>query len=185
MNKIILQLTVDHHRQSELLTLFDEQMVALSIEEDFDCRLTEGILDYVKNQPDVFHHPLEEFIFDRARRHNEIRPILDKLQQEHSTMATQTEECRAFFIHWKREGELFDCRRASEIGRAYVKFQRQHMDLEDREVFPFVVRNLTETDWKAIDDYATAASLNADPLFGPTVIERYRNIRSDIQNKLG
>ncbi len=59
------------------------------------------------------------------------------------------------------------------------------MDIEDREVFPFLVRNLTGADWKAIDDYANTASLNADPLFGPTVIERYRNIRIDNQNKLG
>jgi hemerythrin-like domain-containing protein len=58
------------------------------------------------------------------------------------------------------------------------------MDLEDREVFPFVMKFLSETDWKAIDDYANAESLNVDPLFGPTVIERYFNIRSDIQKKL-
>lgn len=185
MNKIILQLTVDHHRLSELLTVLNEQMVALSFEEDFDYRLTEGILDYIRNQPNVFHHPLEEFIFDRARCHNEIRPIIDKLQHEHSTIANQTEACRAFYDNWKRDGELFDCRRASEVGKSYIEFQRQHMDIEEQEVFPFVVRNLTETDWKAIDDYANTTSLNADPLFGPTVIERYRNIRSDIQNKFG
>jgi hemerythrin-like domain-containing protein len=181
MNKIMLQLTIDHYRLNGLLTLLDEQMTELEIGNDFDYRLTEDILDYLNNQANITHHSLEEFIFDRIPNNIEIRPIIDKLEDEHSKIATQTHECRSFFIHWKREGELLDCQRASEIGKSYIESQRQHMDLEDREVFPFVIKFLSETDWKAIDDYANAESLNVDPLFGPTVIERYFNIRSDIQ----
>ncbi len=59
------------------------------------------------------------------------------------------------------------------------------MALEEREIFPFAVDALTEADWMEINEYAIAAAPSSDPVFGPTVIERYRNIRSNITKKLG
>ncbi len=67
----------------------------------------------------------------------------------------------------------------------YIDVQRQHIALEEREIFPFAVDALTAADRIEINEYAIAAAPSADPVFGPTVIERYRNIRSNIQKKLG
>ena len=59
------------------------------------------------------------------------------------------------------------------------------MALEERELFPFAVDTLTETNWKQINEYAIAAVPSVDPMFGPSVIERYGNIQSNIQKTLG
>ena len=186
MKKSILQLMEDHHRLAQLLILLDKQMRALDTDADFDSQLTLGILDYVKHQPDVFHHPLEELIFERVRRRSaELRPVIEKLKEEHLQLARQTRECQKRFVLWSREGELSDRAKASELGKAYVDFQRRHMALEEREFFPHVPEILSESDWKEINNYASVAAPIADPLFGPTTVERYRNIRNSIQEGLG
>ncbi len=185
MNKIILQLMEDHHRFSELLYLLSQEITVLNSDEDFDFQFALGILDYIKYQPDLLHHPLEELIFDRIWHHSERRPVIEKLQDDHSKLAGQTKECRIIFIRWKQEGELWDRTRANELVEDYIDVHRRHMAMEEREIFPFAVDTLTEADWEEINEYAIAAAPSADPLFGPTVMERYSNIRSNIQKKLG
>ena len=65
MNKIILQLTEDHHRKDELLNLLSQEITGFNSGDDLDYRFVLGILDYFNYQPDVFHHPREELIFDQ------------------------------------------------------------------------------------------------------------------------
>ncbi len=88
-------------------------------------------------------------------------------------------------MRWQREGELYDRARAGEFGKAYIDAQRKHVALEERNLFPRAAQILTEADWKVISDYADVSSPSADPVFGPPVIERYRNIRDSIQKELG
>ena len=185
MNKIILQLSEDHHRISELLGLLDEQLSCLDTDDEFDCQLTLGILDYVKHYPDVFHHPLEELIFDRARDRGVRQSTIDRLMNEHTMLRAQTNECRTIFTRWHREAELSDRTSTIQLGKAYVEDQRRHIALEERAFFPLADEFLTDADWTSVTSYANIASPAADPLFGPTVIERYRNIRNSIRHKLG
>ena len=185
MDEIIFQLNSDHHRLGQILSLLQEQMTALEIDEYFDVRLTQEILDYIKSYPNVHHHPLEEYLFDRVRHHSEIGSTIKKLRNEHSKILTQTKACWTFFILWNREGELFDRQRAIEIGKSYVELQRLHMRVEDQEVFPFMFENLTDTDMREIRDYVDAASLFPDPFFDREVMARYPNISSNIETRLG
>ena len=78
MNLIIQKLNQDHHRLAELLNVLDEQMDLLDSDIEFDSELTLGVLEYIKYYPDVFHHPLEELIFDRSacsKRHFTTRHL--------------------------------------------------------------------------------------------------------------
>ncbi len=88
------------------------------------------------------------------------------------------------FMRWQREGELYDRARAGEFGKAYIDAQRKHVALEERDFFPRAAQILTEADWKVISDDADVSSPSADPVFGPAVIEPYRNIRDSIQKGL-
>ncbi len=187
MNKVILQLTEDHHRINEMLNLLEQEITVLESGDDdnFDYQIVLGILDYIKYHPDVFHHPLEELIFDRLWRYSEKQSVIERLQEDHSKLAAQTRDCQMVFFRWRQEGELWDRTRASELAKNYIDVQRLHIALEEREIFPFAVDALTEADWMEINEYAIAAAPSTDPVFGPTVIERYRNIRSKIQKKLG
>ena len=184
MNKIILQLNEDHHRFSELLNVLNEQMMAINSDAEFDCRLTIGILDYVMHYPNVFHHPLEERIFERLKPADEIQPTIERVQRQHPELAAQTEQCRVFFLRWQREGELSDRVEASELGKAYIDAQRQHMALEERELFPLTAQMLTDEDWGYVYEFAEASSPTADPVFGPVVIQRYSDVRNRIQRIL-
>ena len=187
MNKIILRLMEDHHRINEMLNLLEQEITVLDSDDDidFDYQIVIGILDYIKYQPDVFHHPLEELIFDRLWLHSEKQSIIEGLKNDHSKLAAQTKDCQMIFFRWRQEGELWDRSRARELAKNYIDVQRQHIALEEREIFQFAVDALTEADRMEINEYAIAAAPSVDPVFGSTVIERYRNIRSNIQKKLG
>lgn len=184
MNRIMLQLSEDHHRISELLDLLDEQLPGLDADDDYDCQLTLGILDYLKYYPGVFHRPLEELIFDRARGHDEGQSTIDTLENQHTTLAAQTNECRTHFMRWISEAELSDRTSAIQLGKIFLDGQREHIAMEERTFFPLAEKFLTHADWTSITDYANTAAPAADPLFGETVIDRYRDIRNSIRSKL-
>lgn len=154
MEQIVQKLSEDHHRFRELLDLLDEQMGLLDGDEEFDCQLTLGILDYVKYFPDAFHHPLEELIFDRLSQFGDLQLPIDKLRDEHLTLSNQTNECRAIFLLWHREGELSDKAKASELGKTYIEAQRRHIAFEELNLFPCMDRILTQTDLREIKGYA-------------------------------
>jgi hemerythrin-like domain-containing protein len=187
MVKIILQLTEDHHRINAMLNLLEQELTFLESGDDneFDHQIVLGVFDYIKYQPDVFHHPLEELIFDRLWRYSEKQSVIERLQVDHSKLAAQTKDCQMIFFRWRQDGELFDRTRANELAKNYIDVQRAHIALEEREIFPFAIDALTEADWMEINEYAIAAAPSADPVFGPTFIERYRDIRNNIQKKLG
>jgi hemerythrin-like domain-containing protein len=69
-------------------------------------------------------------------------------------------------------------REAIEVNAAtYVAYYRQHMAGEEADLFPRVEGFLSNADWKAVSD---AIPLEADPLFGRKVGQRYQRLHQQI-----
>lgn len=184
MNRVLLQLQDDHRHIADLLDVLEQEMADFASSGDIDIELVLGIMDYIKYYPDVFHHPLEELVFDHLLVHEDAVPAIEALQDEHVKLPVMAKDVRLVLMRWRREGELADRTIADELARAYVNAQRRHMKLEQDKVFPLAIEKLDESDWEQIDEYAVVSAPTSDPIFGPNVYERYRQLRRRLRQRV-
>lgn len=184
MTEIISKLQQDHRHLVQIFDLIDREIRALEQGGEPNFELLAHVLDYIKYYPDVFHHPLEDFVFDRLRPRKESREIVDQLQIDHLRLAALTKEFRDAVTHLEDSDGATPRDRVVILGRAYVEHQRQHMETEEETVFPQAMSALTDDEWTRVQEYAAAAAPEADPVFGPSVTARYKELRERLDRHL-
>jgi hypothetical protein len=98
---------------------------------------------------------------------------VDTLQRDHDNTAKRGREVLKDIERW-RNGELSGGV-VVKSGRAYIDHLYEHMNVEEKVVFPHIEATLTVQDWRELseDDQLKAA---ADPVFGPRVQREFRNM---------
>lgn len=136
--------------------------------------LLTSVIYYVRVFPDRFHHPKEEeYLFKAlARRCPEAAGVIARLQAQHKEGETLIEALNGAVKAWENdpEGGIAALR---DTAHAYVRFQRQHMGLEEREVLPLARRHLGQDDWQVLNRVFRQAS---DPLFGENLETGFRSL---------
>lgn len=123
-----------------------------------------AMLFYVDEFPEKLHHRKESaLLFPRLReRAPELRPVLDRLDQDHAVGETRIRELEhallAFEVLGESRREAFE----QSVDR-YIDFYLRHMATEEGEVLPAARRVLGPEDWREID---AAFAANRDPLTG-------------------
>jgi hemerythrin-like domain-containing protein len=184
MTEIISKLQEDHHHLLEIFDLIDRELQAIRDGHEPNFGLLSHILDYIKYYPDVFHHPLEEFIFDCLWQHPELRPVIEHLRDEHLKLAEMTKAFRDAVTHLEGTDKSGIRNRVITLGSAYIVTQRDHMAAEENTVFPQALSLLTEEEWSRVGEYATVTSPVDDPVFGPSVMARHQELRDRIDQHI-
>lgn len=171
MAKTLEQLHTDHINTSKLLNILDQQFDLLAVGRTADFALMIDIMTYMTQYPDLYHHPKEDLIFERWLKHDAgVRPLVEEIGVEHRSIIRSS-------IHVLEllRGVMVDVlQRREEIiaaGRDYISRQRRHMDKEEGEVFPQLMRVLRSEDWEWIDE---RMATQEDPLFGRVVSKQFR-----------
>ncbi len=143
-----------------------------------DARVIGEILLYLETYADRVHHPKEDdYLFKALReRSPEAMEVIDELERQHAEGGPQLErvwEALRFCEEQFPEGLE---RLRSEVD-AYIRFQRDHINLEESRILPLARRSLTDADWEPIN---RAFLDNEDPLFGSKVREEFRELQSRI-----
>lgn len=131
-----------------------------------------SIVYYVRVFPDKVHHPKEEqVLFAALRRHRPaLCTVIDELERQHASgsqgLARLDEALKAFDRDYPRGLDAL-----RDAGRDYIRSQRDHMGLEEREILPAAKACLTAEDWVPI---RRAFGANTDPLFGDNVDAGFR-----------
>ncbi|MGD8428795.1 MAG: ATP-binding cassette domain-containing protein [Ectothiorhodospiraceae bacterium] len=145
-----------------------------------DDTLFDALFQYIESYADRVHHPKEDQYLFRAlrKRSPEMSAVLDELEAQHlegpKLVARARQGLREYIANYPQGGEAF-----REAMEAYVKFQRDHLTREEREVIPRAREALTDEDWRTIDE---AFARNDDPLFGEQVRSEFRELHSRIVN---
>ena len=177
MKPIIDKLHNDHINFIKLLEFLENQQQLLK-----NCQQTdlESILDairYMKEYPDLVHHPLENVVFKYfLENHDEVHSELKTLLHEHDELPELTDRLMEMLLSavaevpQKRE-EL--CRYLKE----YISVQKEHMNREESLVYPTVNSVLTDDDWGNIK---SELEFVKDPLFGDRVKKSYQALLQKI-----
>ncbi len=165
-----------------VMQLFADQLAAIEEGQLVDTHVVYEIMDYMVTWPDRFHHPREDLIYGRvAELDGAAADEVDTLQRDHDRMAGMGREVLNDIARW-REGELPGSA-IVESGRAYIEHTYEHMNLEEKLVFPHIESVLSLQDWRdlAEDDHLRAF---ADPVFGPRVQREFRNLARKLRRGL-
>ena len=184
MTEIISKLQEDHRQLVTIFNLIERELRAIKDGNEPNFGVLSHILDYIKYYPDVFHHPLEEFIFDYLWQHAELRSVVEYLQNEHLKLAEMTKAFRDAVTHLEGAGKAGFRDRVVSLGHAYVVTQRNHMAAEENTIFPQAIDLMTEEEWSQVREYASVTSPVEDPVFGPSIKARYQELRDRIEQHL-
>ncbi len=167
-------LRAEHRHMGSVMQLFAAQLEAIEAGELVDTNVLYEIMHYMVTWPDRFHHPREDLIYARVA---EVAPHraddVDTLQRDHDHTATRGRALLRDIERW-RSGDVPGVVLIRN-GRAYIDHIYEHMNVEEKVVFPRIEATLSLQDWRELaeDDQLKAVT---DSVFGPKVQREFRNL---------
>lgn len=168
----------EHSNMRRLLALIDAELSRAALEQAPDYPLVLTAIHYLTRFIDNFHHAREDGAVELAAlRVPRLAAVAGAVAEQHESVLFTGGALwglleRAFADQPVLRSQILDA------GRAYSRLLRQHLDYEEQFLFPVLAEVLTPNDWAIID---TNFGLISDPLFGPIVGERYRQLRARLQ----
>lgn len=175
-------LRAEHRHIATVMQLFGDQLKAIEDGELVDTHVVYEIMDYMVSWPDRFHHPREDLIYGRvAEVDGAAADEVDTLQRDHDQMAANGREVLQNISRW-RDGEISGAA-VVKSGRQYIDHTYEHMNSEEKLVFPHIESVLSLQDWRELseDDHLQAVT---DPVFGPRVQREFRNLTRKLRRGL-
>lgn len=132
------------------------------------------ILHYITYHPDRFHHPKEDVIFDRMSRLSaDMKQTIARLRSDHESMTQQSVDLYERMLEQKEVQSVRELKKLAKEILEYSELQREHMALEEQEIFLPSQKALSRVDWEQIEEEVKA---KRDPIFGGRVSSRYLNL---------
>ena len=166
---VVAALIVEHRHMARLLDALDQQLSVASRGGRIDREAVRSVMHYMTEHPDAYHHPREDAMFARLERRDPgLRKRIVAIERAHRTLGAAGKELLA--AAERKPGRVGnESELAARIG-AYVHAQREHMTIEERDLFPRARQLLDEDDLAAIDrDFRRVT----DPIFEASVRDAY------------
>lgn len=167
-------LRAEHLHIATVMELFEQQLRELESGKPVDSHVLFEIMEYMVTWPDRYHHPREDLIYSRvAELDAAAADEVDTLQRDHDQSATSGRELLLLIERW-REGDA-SAESVVKAGLQYIADSYQHMNIEEKMVYPHIESILTLEDWRELaeDDRLRAVS---ESIFGPRVQREFRNM---------
>jgi hemerythrin-like domain-containing protein len=175
---MIIDLLRQEHRNIEkLLLVLERELDVFARGDRPDYEVIEAVIAYFQVYPDVYHHPLENLVFERLRvRDPATAENIGDLAGEHRVGSERLRRVAHAIEGVLADRELLR-QDISDIIRDFIEHERRHIAMEDRDFFPAAVKVLQPQDWADITSRSTDQK---DPLFSEIVEERFDAVRRHI-----
>lgn len=179
---LLRALYAEHRHIANVMRLFTEQLDAIEAGALVDTHVVYEIMDYMVTWPDRFHHPREDLIYGRvAELDAAVADNVDSLQRDHDYMAKTGQEVLRNIQLW-RDGELTGGLLVKG-GRDYVQHMYEHMNSEEKLVFPQIDGVLGAGDWAELEQDDRLRPV-VDPVFGQRVQREFRNMARKLRSSV-
>ncbi len=182
MHSLLRQLRSDHKNLGRLLDVLERQLDDFHEGREHDLDLMCELVEYVESYEDQVHHPTEDLMFARLKElTDEKRVAVETLEDQHLILSDMSKKlCDA--LESIMHGGVVLRHDVESQGRAMVKTLRQHIDLEEGEVFTLAETTLSDADWDAVAEKAPKFN---DPVFGNPDPARFRTLFMHLATELG
>jgi hemerythrin-like domain-containing protein len=177
MPKIIDLLLEEHQNIEKLLQVLEHELELFDHSGRPDYEILSNIIHYFQDYPESCHHPKEEMIFGKLKALDPAAAqAFGDVEAEH-----QLETARLHSFARAVDSVLADqefLRESFHLAvHDFIAHQRQHLEKEERLLFPAAVKTFRSEDWAEID---SRLDDRKDPLFDRVVEEKFRNLQNTI-----
>jgi len=174
----IIELLRDEHRDIEkLLAVLEDELKVFDRQERPDYEIIQAVISYFQDYPDCCHHPKEDMIFEKLQARD---PVLAKtigdVEAEHHQESRRLDRLsnvvRNVLLDRDVLRQTFD-----DVVHDFIQYQRVHMAMEERVLFPAALNALQPEDWTEID---RKWSDKKDSLFNVAIEEKCQSLRDRI-----
>ena len=164
---IVAALVDEHKYQARLLTVMERQVGLLNQRKLPDYEVMHGVMRYMTQFPDRFHHPKEDLLFDKVlARDPASAESVAQLRRAHVDITAAGAQLFDL-VGRSRQGEAEALRDPlRKTAHRYIGTLRRHMDIESLHMFPQALKTLQPDDWREVD---AAMKPILDPVFGQQV----------------
>ena len=170
MTAIIKILQEEHRNIEKILNVLEKELGVFDRLERPDYEILLLAVEYFQDHPARCHHPKEDVVYRAlVARDPAVGEAVGDIEAEHRELANRLHRfagiVNSILIEQEVPRETFD-----NAVRDFVAFERQHMEREERILFPAALKTLQPEDRVAIDARLTCGK---DLLFNPTVEEKF------------
>ena len=177
MSRIIEILLEEHRNIEKLLLVLEQELEVFDRSERPDYEILQAIIQYFQDYPESCHHPKEDMVFKKLKvRDPAAAKRIGDVEAEHQVETNRLLRFAQAVADILADREFL--RQAfHNVVHDFIEHQRQHMDKEERLLFPAAVQGLRPDDWAELD-----ARLNdqKDPLFNGVIETKFQALQRTI-----
>jgi hemerythrin-like domain-containing protein len=174
---MVIEILRQEHRNIEkLLVVLERELSVFARGEHPDYEVIHAAIAYFQVYPEVYHHPLEELVFEKLKVRDSTTADIGDLAADHRRGAERLRRVARAAENVPADPEVFR-QTINGIIRDFIERERRHMAMEERVFFPAAVRALQPQDWAEI---ASRLTDRTDPLFSEAVEDRFDVVRGHI-----
>jgi hemerythrin-like domain-containing protein len=177
MERLIDILLEEHRNIEKLLLVLEQELEVFDHSESPDYEILQAVIEYFQDYPESYHHPKEDIVFEKLklRDPSAVRYVGD-VEAEHQV---ETERLQRFAraVDDILAGREYPRQQFHNVVREFIAHQRQHIQKEERLLFPAALKALQQADWAEIE-----ARMNdrKDPLFDGVTNKKFDALRQTI-----
>ncbi len=177
MSNIIQILLEEHRNIDKLLLVLERELDVFDRSEEPDYEIFQAVIQYFQDYPENCHHPKEDMVFEKLKARDAA--AADRVGDAEADHRVETLRLRRLVeaVEDILAGREFLRQTFHDVVHEFIAHQRQHMDKEERLLFPAAIKGLRPEDWAHID-----ARLNdrKDPLFNGVIETKFQALQRTI-----
>ena len=177
MSNIIQILLEEHRNIDKLLLVLERELDVFGRSEEPDYEIFQAVIQYFQDYPENCHHPKEDMVFEKLKARDAA--AADRIGDAEADHRVETLRLRRLVeaVEDILAGREFLRQTFHDVVHEFIAHQRQHMDKEERLLFPAAIKGLRPEDWADID-----ARLNdrKDPLFNGVIETKFQALQRTI-----
>ena len=170
------KLLIEHDHIRKTLNLLEMQFLDLCRNRTPDLSMMRSIIVYIQEYPEQVHRPLEDMVYSILLEREEKVKLLQDLLADHTNLEVDACKLRESFESYIK-GDFSKEMLKHQLSSFLIK-QRQHIYVEEIEIFPLAQRILTKADWENIRSTVPYVD---DPIFGERTQNDYEILYREIE----
>lgn len=163
----------EHSYMVRLLSFLCHKLERVKNEQSINYNLLKEIVDYLATHSEQVHHPKEDILYRYYLAHYGDEQVVANLEQEHQILADVTHQFLELMEMVLKDAVVPQDVLIDQLS-TFLQAQRQHLDLEEKVIFPLINQAFNMSDWQSVE--AQWQTNEDDPVFGETIAESYTHL---------
>lgn len=170
----------EHINIAKLLDMLRDNLATIRSEQPVRFSVLNDALTYLRDVSDTQHHPREDLIYDYFATYRCTDPsiVTTTLKDQHKQIVSSGEKLQEMVAMILMDA-VIPLDRVAVALEQFIALQQRHLDYEESVIFPLLKQALTEDDWRHLE-HNWVNMIDADPLFGREVAERYQDLATQL-----